>query len=256
MFCINHVIGFITALQETSDESEPETPKTDNNSARVQPTNAVKFNYPEENIRLSRSSISENCSSPINDQYDDFRPGFDDNDVENAELSTQPSFQDSIDNSFYNKNSKESDKASNSGYSETSKQMMGFKLSKGFEDNDTENGEGSMRPSFQDSSDNLFYNKNLKELDEAINTGYSEISKRMMSHMGYKRGKGLGKNEHGRIEPVEASTQKGRRGLGLKPSVVGDVSRDFKWSPDEAKPEAKEEVVSWNIIVSSQSEND
>lgn len=61
--------------------------------------------------------------------------------------------------------------------------------------------------------------------------------------MGHKPGRGLGKFEHGRVEPVEASTQKGRRGLGLKPSVVGEVPRDFKWSPDEAVPEAQEEIV-------------
>lgn len=67
----------------------------------------------------------------------------------------------------------------------------------------------------------------------------------MMSNMGYKPGKGLGKFEHGRTVPVEASTQKGRRGLGLKPSVVGEIPQDFKWTPDESKSEAKEEVVSY-----------
>lgn len=66
-----------------------------------------------------------------------------------------------------------------------------------------------------------------------------------MSNMGYRPGKGLGKFEHGRTAPVEASSQKGRRGLGLKPSVVGEVSHDFKWTPDDSKPEAKEEKVSY-----------
>lgn len=133
--------------------------------------------------------MSENCSSPNDHQYDDFRPGFKDN----------------------------------------------------------ENEEESVRSSFQMSNDSAFYHKtsnNLKETSNSYNNEYSEISKRIMRGMGHKPGKGLGKFEHGRVEPVEASTQKGRRGLGLKPSIVGEVPQNFKWSPDESTPEAKEEVVS------------
>lgn len=33
--------------------------------------------------------------------------------------------------------------------------------------------------------------------------------------MGYKSGQGLGKHAQGRVEPVELSKQRGRRGLGL-----------------------------------------
>ncbi|CAG9786792.1 unnamed protein product [Diatraea saccharalis] len=141
------------------------------------------------NLRISRSSLSENCSSP-NDGYDDYRIGFADN---------------------------------------------------------AEQGEGSMRPSFhQEPNDDTFYNKNSSshgEMDEAFSKDYSEKSKRIMSNMGYKPGKGLGKFEHGRVEPVEASTQKGRRGLGSKPSILGELPKDLKWSPDEVSPEAKEEPV-------------
>lgn len=99
-----------------------------------------------------------------------------------------------------------------------------------------------MRPSFQDHGE-TFYNKSS---DQAEYTGYSESSKRMMKNMGFKPGRGLGKFEHGRTQPVEASTQKGRRGLGAKPSVVGELPQDFKPSTEEVKPEAKEEVVSLN----------
>ncbi|KAJ2949161.1 hypothetical protein O0L34_g6102 [Tuta absoluta] len=171
-----------SVLQESDDE--PETP-VDNFSTGI--PDKLDYRKPslESNLRLSCSSLSENCSSP-ND--DDLRPSFD--------------------------------------------------------GNNSDHGEGSMRPSFQ--SNDTFYSKlanQSQDLDSALPAGYSDKSKRMMSNMGFKPGKGLGKYEHGRVEPVEASTQKGRRGLGLKPSTVGDVPRDFTWTPDESKPEAKEEVV-------------
>lgn len=185
---------FPLVLQESEDEADDDTAditKTSGYAAEAPRANKVKLKFTQrtEGNRLSQSSLSENCSSP-NEQYDDLRPSFD--------------------------------------------------------GDDNDNGEGSMRPSFQDTNDSTFYNKNsnqTKELDDTIASGYSEKSKRMMSNMGFKPGKGLGKYEHGRVEPIEASTQKGRRGLGLKPSIVGEISRDFKWTPDDAKPEAKEEVV-------------
>ncbi|CAB3220736.1 unnamed protein product [Arctia plantaginis] len=172
-----------SALQE-SDKEALDTPSADNFGTEFQQPCRSLPNYgdqsPEENIRLSRSSVSENCSSP-NDQFDDYRPVFE----------------------------------------------------------EVEDGEGSVRPSFQDHGDS-FYNNNR---DQAEYTGYSESAKRMMKSMGFKHGKGLGKFEHGRTQPVEASTQKGRRGLGAKPSVVGELPQDFKASTEDEKPEAKEEVL-------------
>ncbi|XP_063825629.1 cap-specific mRNA (nucleoside-2'-O-)-methyltransferase 1 [Ostrinia nubilalis] len=176
-----------SGIPESDDDSAAETPTgeyTEGQNTGHKPNYAEQS--PQGSARVNRSSLSENCSSP-NDHYDDYRPGFDDNDQ----------------------------------------------------------GETSMRPSFQDN-ESTFYNRDPtkgNEMDGAFSMDYSEKSKRMMSSMGYKPGKGLGKFEHGRIEPVEASTQKGRRGLGLKPSVLGEVPADFKWSPDDLKPEAKEEPV-------------
>ncbi|XP_046965838.1 cap-specific mRNA (nucleoside-2'-O-)-methyltransferase 1 [Vanessa cardui] len=189
------------SINQESDEETPETQFTERYASDSQRSNKTRLSYTENSpgraTRLSRSSLSENCSSP-NEQYDDFRPGFKDNDSE----------------------------------------------------------EGSGRQSFQMSNDSTFYNK-TSENNKDINTytsGYSEISKRLMSNMGHKPGKGLGKFEHGRVEPVQASTQKGRRGLGLKPSVVGDVPQDFKWSSDDALPEAKEDVV-WMPVSSEETLN-
>lgn len=45
---------------------------------------------------------------------------------------------------------------------------------------------------------------------------YSGTSMLIMQKMGFKPDQGLGKTGQGRIEPIEASEQKGRRGLGLR----------------------------------------
>eukprot|EP00096_Caligus_rogercresseyi_P000286 TRINITY_DN10695_c0_g1_i1.p1 TRINITY_DN10695_c0_g1~~TRINITY_DN10695_c0_g1_i1.p1 ORF type:complete len:816 (-),score=171.50 TRINITY_DN10695_c0_g1_i1:134-2581(-) len=64
---------------------------------------------------------------------------------------------------------------------------------------------------------------------------YSSAAQRMMSRMGHKEGKGLGKLGQGRVEPVSLSTQKGRRGLGL---VVASLD-----SADIVFEEEREHVV-------------
>ncbi|XP_072948774.1 cap-specific mRNA (nucleoside-2'-O-)-methyltransferase 1-like [Epargyreus clarus] len=115
---------------------------------------------------------------------------------------------------------------------------------RGFDDNEGD-GDAYSTSSFQmdDSPRDNRSDDNLKEMND-VYKNYSDKAKRMMSNMGYKAGHGLGKLEHGRVEPVEASTQKGRRGLGMKPSTIGEVPSDFSWTPDTAAPEAKE-TVSW-----------
>lgn len=59
---------------------------------------------------------------------------------------------------------------------------------------------------------------------------YSNQSMRMMQKMGFKADTGLGKSGQGRLEPVEASNQRGRRGLGLRLDGI-DVAAT-KWSPE------------------------
>lgn len=61
---------------------------------------------------------------------------------------------------------------------------------------------------------------------------YSDFAQKMMARMGYKKGKGLGKNESGRVDIVEASNQRGRRGLGLTLKGLEGKS-GATWEEDE-----------------------
>lgn len=51
--------------------------------------------------------------------------------------------------------------------------------------------------------------------------------------MGYTEGKGLGKHGQGRQEIVEASRQRGRRGLGHK--IEGFEPADIEWDFEKEK---------------------
>lgn len=59
---------------------------------------------------------------------------------------------------------------------------------------------------------------------------YSNTSRKIMEMMGFKGDTGLGKDGQGRLEPVETSTQKGRRGLGLKLDGLDNAA--VNWSTD------------------------
>ncbi|KAI4487617.1 hypothetical protein M0804_005766 [Polistes exclamans] len=78
----------------------------------------------------------------------------------------------------------------------------------------------------------------------SITTGSATNGKgkaeRMMEKMGYQAGKGLGKNNQGRLEPVQTSTQHGRRGIGLSYPEL-EAAR-LKWNPDEEIVQIKEEM--------------
>ncbi|GAB0094021.1 Cap-specific mRNA (nucleoside-2'-O-)-methyltransferase 1 [Sergentomyia squamirostris] len=76
---------------------------------------------------------------------------------------------------------------------------------------------------------------------------YSKASLRMMKNMGYQERTGLGKHSQGRLDPIEASNQKGRRGLGAAPDSVDlsagqfdekvevvQIPESVEWLHDEA----------------------
>ncbi|CAG0894632.1 unnamed protein product [Darwinula stevensoni] len=73
-------------------------------------------------------------------------------------------------------------------------------------------------------------------------SGYSKQSLGMMAKMGFKVGKGLGKEEQGRVDIIESSKQKGRRGLGLTVRGFEGTKADWNFSDEEI---TIEEEVTW-----------
>lgn len=69
---------------------------------------------------------------------------------------------------------------------------------------------------------------------------YNSVSQKLMAKMGFREGEGLGKFGQGRKEIVEASTQRGRRGLGLTlKGFQGELNVDWQ---DEPEPSAVEQI--------------
>lgn len=64
---------------------------------------------------------------------------------------------------------------------------------------------------------------------KSYETLYSGPSLRMMEKMGYRKDTGLGRSGQGRVEPIEASQQRGRRGLGMRLDDLDKAA--VKWDP-------------------------
>lgn len=60
-----------------------------------------------------------------------------------------------------------------------------------------------------------------------VETNYSSKVQKMMQKMGYQPDKGLGKASQGILQPIEASKQKGRRGLGVQLTNVDKSAEEF-----------------------------
>ncbi|XP_072756180.1 uncharacterized protein [Anoplolepis gracilipes] len=100
------------------------------------------------------------------------------------------------------------------------------------------------KPNIEDTIENTEKEKYTEEIEIAGNARIDENKnnvlhsskiQKMMKKMGYKPGKGLGKNDQGRVEPVETVIQRGRKGLGhyihkakRKKSNSGDAIDNIK----------------------------
>nr|KAF6371060.1 UBA domain containing 2 [Myotis myotis] len=92
------------------------------------------------------------------------------------------------------------------------------------------------------SSDEAFKADPLVEGTSSRYSMYNSVSQKLMAKMGFREGEGLGKYGQGRKDIVEASNQKGRRGLGL--TLQGfEQELNVDWR-DEPEPSAFEQV-SW-----------
>ncbi|XP_029175343.1 cap-specific mRNA (nucleoside-2'-O-)-methyltransferase 1-like [Nylanderia fulva] len=100
----------------------------------------------------------------------------------------------------------------------------------------------------KDMINDLEQEKHTQFLESSKMCAYNSINhvshtskaQNMMEKMGYKPGKGLGKDDQGRVEPIEAITQRGRRGFGH--FVPGLKEASLKWNPEEEEIKAIEDM--------------
>ncbi|ETN86164.1 ribosomal RNA large subunit methyltransferase J [Necator americanus] len=107
-----------------------------------------------------------------------------------------------------------------------------------------DSADGDLSDSSTDDLDSPPPAKIVAVSEEVDRTKPMTNAEKMMAKMGYKEGKGLGKQKQGMVEPVALSTQRGRVGLGHEISKA--VGRDFTETWDETKEDKSiEEYVVW-----------
>ncbi|XP_065364192.1 cap-specific mRNA (nucleoside-2'-O-)-methyltransferase 1 [Calliphora vicina] len=94
----------------------------------------------------------------------------------------------------------------------------------------------------EDNSENELYEVAPKKMKTEWSKSYSNKAMQMMKKMGYETDKGLGKQSQGRLEPIVAFQQDGRRGLGLKHEGV--IQSGEHWDPNSEEISVPE-IVSW-----------
>ncbi|KAM3603437.1 uncharacterized protein V6R79_022484 [Siganus canaliculatus] len=108
--------------------------------------------------------------------------------------------------------------------------------------NDSLSDQDDHRPGFSMPSISSFDDQAAPDTTQTSSTFsmYNSVSQKLMAKMGFREGEGLGKFGQGRKEIVEASTQRGRRGLGLTlQGFQGELNVDWR---DEPEPSAIEKV--------------
>lgn len=160
-------------------------------------------------------------------------------------------------NKIFTRSKKRSYESQTSGESsasdaEDNQQTLGFK-------SDYNTLKSSALPDISDEAEELSFGNYGKKKEEqksskrnekyssvettALSTRIASSNKGnlLMKKMGYKEGEGLGKNAQGRVDPVELSKQKGRRGLGH--SLPGLDNEKIEWDPSLEEISVSEPIV-------------
>ncbi|XP_068580711.1 cap-specific mRNA (nucleoside-2'-O-)-methyltransferase 1 [Cebidichthys violaceus] len=107
--------------------------------------------------------------------------------------------------------------------------------------NDSLSDQEDQRPGFSMPSISSFEDQDPDPTQASSDFSmYNTVSQKLMAKMGFREGEGLGKFGQGRKEIVEASNQRGRRGLGLTlQGFQGELNVDWR---DEPEPSAVQKV--------------